>query len=87
MVKTCEAEAHDAIPKTLIKVNIEKALALLKSAGYEEISDAGVMCVIKHDNLESSLYAGGRVLVKTADSQTAENEAKNIFNIIEDALS
>ena len=52
MVKTCEADAYDAIPKDLARVNIDKAVEELTNAGYELIADAGVMCVVTKDGLE-----------------------------------
>lgn len=86
MVKTCEAEAYDAIPKFLIRVDIENALVLLKDAGYKEIADAGVMCVVEKDQLELTVFSGGRVLLKTSDEKTAEDAAKRLFEVIEGAL-
>lgn len=82
VVKTCAADAHDAIPKTLVSVNIADSLKKLLAAGYKEVADAGVMCVVEKDGVESTLFSSGRVLVKTADSIVAEKTARGIYGAI-----
>ncbi len=86
MVKTCEADAYDAIPKNLARVNISKAIEELTSAGYELIVDAGVMCVIMKDELEYQLFSSGRILMKTPDLDTAEKGADALFANLGPAL-
>jgi len=82
VVKTCAADAHDAIPKKLASVDIAGSLSKLKLAGYKEVADAGVMCVVEKDGVESTLFSSGRVLVKTGDPILAEKTAKGIYEII-----
>ncbi len=86
MVKTCEADAYDAIPKNLARVNIKKAIEELTSAGYELIVDAGVMCVIMKDGLEYQLFSSGRILMKTPDLEIAEAGASGLFANMEKAV-
>ena len=82
IVKTCAADAHDAIPKKLVSVGIADSLAKLKKAGYSEVADAGVMCVVEKGGVEATLFSSGRVLVKTADAKVAEKVAKTIYETI-----
>lgn len=86
MVKTCEADAYDAIPKKLAKVKIEKAVTELQEAGYAIIADAGVMCVVEKGGLELQLFSSGRVLVKTAELAKAEEGANLLFSNLKEAL-
>ncbi len=86
MVKTCEADAYDAIPKKLASVNIEAAVTELQEAGYTLIADAGVMCVVEKDRLEFQLFSSGRVLVKTAVMEDAEAGARLLFSCLKAAL-
>ena len=87
LVKTCSADAFDAIPKTLVRIDIEKALAILKASGHKEITDAGGMCVVEKDGVESTIFSGGRILVKTADEKVAGSTATAIYETIAGALS
>ena len=80
MVKTCEADAYDAIPKKLARVNIEMAVTELQEAGYTLIADAGVMCVVEKGGLEMQLFSSGRLLIKTAELAEAEKGAKELFS-------
>ena len=87
LMKTCEADAFDAFPKTVIKIDVEKALAILKVCGYSEVSDAGVMCVVEKDGIESTVFSGGRILVKSPDEDVAGRVAAAIYETIAGALS
>lgn len=86
LVKNCAANAYDAIPKVIIKIDVRKALAVLTGAGYREIADAGVLCVVERDGIESTIYAGGRILVKTDEESVADEVAAEIYAIISDVL-
>ena len=79
IVKCCSADAYDAVPQSLVKVDIGKALASLAAAGWHEVADAGVMCVVARDGVEATLYSSGRVMVKTADAGVAERTAKRLY--------
>ena len=83
VVKCCSADAYDAIPQALVKIDIGKSLAALKSAGWREVADAGIMCVVEKGGVEATLYSSGRVLVKTVESTIAEKAAKEIYQAIE----
>ena len=82
VVKCCSADAFDAIPQALVKVDVGKALAVLKSKGWREVADAGIMCVVEKGGIEATLYSSGRILVKTADSIIAEKTSKEVYEAI-----
>lgn len=82
VVKCCSTDAYDAIPQALVKIDIGKALAALGSKGWREVADAGIMCVVEKDGIESTIYSSGRILVKTVDSAIAEKAAKEIYEAI-----
>ena len=82
VVKCCSADAYDAIPQSLVKVDIGKALAALRSKGWREGADAGVMCVVEKGGIEATLYSSGRILVKTIEPIVAEDTAKEIYEAI-----
>ncbi len=79
IVKCCSADAFDAVPQSLVKVDIGKALAALVAAGWHEVADAGVMCVVAKDGVEATLYSSGRVLVKTSDAGIAERAVARLY--------
>jgi hypothetical protein len=81
-VKCCSADAYDAIPQSLVKIDVGKALASLRSKGWREVADAGIMCVVEKGGIESTLYSSGRILVKTVDSMIAEKTAKDVYEAI-----
>ncbi|MFH0815549.1 MAG: hypothetical protein V1934_01855 [Methanobacteriota archaeon] len=82
VVKCCSAEAYDAIPQALVKVDIGKALSSLKAKSWREVADAGIMCVVEKEGVEATLYSSGRILVKTVESAIAEKAAKDIYDTI-----
>ncbi|MCK5038696.1 MAG: hypothetical protein KAS16_06305 [Thermoplasmata archaeon] len=86
MVKTCEADAYDAIPKELARINIDAAVRELQEGGYTLIADAGVMCVVEKEGLELQLFSSGRVLIKTAELEVAEKGANALFENLDEAL-
>ena len=86
MVKTCEADAYDAIPKKLARVNVDTAVRELETAGYNIIADAGVMCVVEKDGLELQLFSSGRVLIKTPELEIAEKGASALFGVLDEGL-
>lgn len=79
VVKCCSADAYDAVPQSLVKVDVGKALAALVAAGWREVADAGVMCVVTRDGVEATLYSSGRILVKTTDASVAERVAARLY--------
>jgi len=82
VVKCCSADAFDAIPQSLVKIDVGKALAALKSKGWREVADAGIMCVVEKGGVEATLYSSGRILVKTAETEVAEKTAKDVYEAI-----
>ena len=86
MVKTCEADAYDAIPKELARVDVDTAVRELEAGGYTIIVDAGVMCVVEKDGLELQLFSSGRVLIKTPELEIAERGANALFDSLDEAL-
>ncbi|MBI5001378.1 MAG: hypothetical protein HZB92_07645 [Euryarchaeota archaeon] len=82
LVKTCSADAFDAIPRRLTSVDISRAVESLKRAGYSIVADAGRLCVVEKDGREMTLYSSGRVLVKTGDEEEARRAAEELYACI-----
>ena len=82
LVKTCSADAFDAIPRKLINIDISKAVESLKHAGYSIVADAGRLCVVEKGGVEMTLYSSGRVLVKTAREEIARQAAEQLYSCI-----
>ena len=82
MIKTCDGEAFDAIPRTIIKIDIEEALASLKASGYSEVSAEGSACTVAKGGLEISIFSSGRVQVMSPEPDEASRTASAIYKII-----
>ncbi|MEW5937041.1 MAG: hypothetical protein AB1665_04375 [Candidatus Thermoplasmatota archaeon] len=82
VVRTCSADAYDAVPQRLMRIEISEALPALSRAGYRVLADAGRMCVLEKDGLEITLYSSGRVLVRIESAEAAEEAAKALYEAL-----
>jgi hypothetical protein len=79
VVRCCSAEAFDAIPQSLVKVDVPSALSALAGRGWRVVADAGVVGVVEKHGVEATVYSSGRVLVKCEDAKAAEKIAKELY--------
>lgn len=82
VVRACSADAYDAVPQHLTRIDVSRALPKLEHAGYRVLADAGRMCVLEKEGLEITLYSSGRVLVKTDSVERAEVAAKAVYDAL-----
>lgn len=81
MMRPCRTTAaYFATLRKHLTLDLEEARRSLEQRGYR-ITDCGVLLII-HDEPERTLYRTGRVLVKTADEETARKAVEEIYDIL-----
>ncbi|MBU1158725.1 MAG: hypothetical protein KKE24_05245 [Candidatus Thermoplasmatota archaeon] len=83
-VKPCKFDAYEAVPKMKLDLDLNDCEMRLSRAGYEIVSNAGVMLTVRKNGLETTVYPHGRLLmhpIKNRDD--AETQARNLYGVIE----
>lgn len=73
-VRPCRFEAFEAVPKERVTLDLMDCERRLASAGYEVVSNAGVMLVVRK-GAEVTVYPHGRLLIHPAKDKAAAEEA------------
>ena len=67
------------MPKGKVSLDLDECERVLRAQGYEVVSNAGVLLVVRKD-VEITLYPGGRLLMHPVGSkEQAEALAKTLF--------
>ncbi len=80
--RTCEGDAFDTFPRSTLRIDIEKALAILKARDYTELSNSDNMCEVEKDGMEITVFSSGRLLVGSPDFDIASKTATTIYEMI-----
>jgi ArsR family metal-binding transcriptional regulator len=81
-IKPCRFDAYEAVPKGRLSLDLDECEKSLAQKGYEVISNAGVMLVLKK-GVEITLYPHGRLLLHPVGER---EEALRIARELYDAL-
>ncbi len=81
MMRPCKTTAaYFATLRKHLTLDLEKSGNSLERAGFR-VTDCGVLLII-HDDPERTLYKTGRILVKTAEEETARRAAEEIYDFL-----
>jgi TATA-box binding protein (TBP) (component of TFIID and TFIIIB) len=81
-VRPCKFDAYEAVPRTRLNLDLGECEERLRSAGYEIVSNAGVMLVAKK-GAEVTVYPHGRLLMHPAkDKDEAERIARAVYSAL-----
>lgn len=81
-VKPCRFDAYEAVPKGRISLDLDECEKALAGKGYEVLSNAGVMLVLRR-GIEITLYPHGRLLLHpVGDRETALRAAKELYTAL-----
>jgi len=79
-VKPCKYDAYEAVPKGRVSINLDRSENVLSERGYEILSNAKVMLVVKKD-VEITIYPAGRLLMHPVkDRAYAERIARQLYH-------
>ena len=78
-VKPCKYDAYEAVPKAKVALDLDECERVLAKKGYEVLSNAKVMLVVKK-GAEITIYPHGRLLMHpVCERDEAERIAKELF--------
>lgn len=81
-IKPCKADAYEAVPKGRVSLDLDECERLLAEGGYEVLSNAGVMLVVRK-GVEITVYPHGRLLMHPVKRrEEAERVAKELFGVL-----
>lgn len=78
-VKPCRFDAYEAVPKARLSLDLDECERVLSGKGYEVVSNAKVMLVLRK-GIELTLYPHGRLLLHpVADREAALRAARELY--------
>jgi ArsR family metal-binding transcriptional regulator len=81
-VKPCKYDAYEAVPKAQVSLDLDECELVLAERGYEVLSNAKVMLVVKK-GAEITVYPRGRLLMHPVSERAeAERIAKELFRAL-----
>lgn len=81
-VKPCRFDAYEAVPKGRVNLDLDGCERELAKKGYQILSNAGVMLVVKKE-VEITVYPHGRLLLHpVADRETALRVAREVYDAL-----
>jgi hypothetical protein len=79
-VKPCRFDAYEAVPKGRVTLDLDECEKALAPKGYEVLSNAGVMLVLRKE-VEITLYPHGRLLLHPVkDREVALRVAGRLYS-------
>lgn len=69
-VKPCRFDAYEAVPKGRVSLDLDECERTLAPKGYEVLSNAGVMLVLRKE-VEITVYPHGRLLLHPVKDRDA----------------
>lgn len=79
-VRPCRFDAFEAVPRDRLALDLDDCERLLKDAGYEVVSNAGVMLVVRK-GVDVTVYPHGRLLIHPVkDKVQAERAADEVYH-------
>jgi len=72
LLELCKNRAgFEAIPRARLKLDLRKLEPDLAEAGFRSLANAGILLVVKWDDVELSVFESGKLLFKTQDEDKA----------------
>lgn len=72
VLELCKNRAgYEAIPQSKLKLRLYELERELKEAGFEPLANAGILLVVRWEDVELSVFESGKLLFKTQDQGKA----------------
>ena len=72
VLELCRNRAgYEAVPRTRVKLQLRQVEKDLVDAGFEALANAGILLVVKWEDVELSVFESGKLLFKTRDEGQA----------------
>lgn len=72
VLELCKNRAgFEAIPKAKLKLDLRALEGELKDAGFEPLANAGILLVVRWEDVELSVFESGKLLFKTREIDKA----------------
>lgn len=82
-VELCSKRAgYEVTPDEALDVDIDDARQRLQAAGYEVLTDAGILLVVQLGPVEVSVFESGRLLLKTGDEAMAREATRETYEVL-----
>ena len=83
LLKPCQGKAaFEAILHSQIKIDLTERVDSLRIHGYN-VMDAGIMLVVKKDDVSISIYPSAKLLIKCESKEKAAQKANEIYEILD----
>lgn len=72
VLELCKNRAgYEAVPRSRMKLDLRKLESELKEAGFEPLANAGILLVVRWEDVELSVFESGKLLFKTREESKA----------------
>lgn len=72
LLELCKNRAgYEAIPRTKLRLRLHDVEKDLQDAGFESLANAGILLVVKWEDVELSVFESGKLLFKTREEDKA----------------
>jgi TATA-box binding protein (TBP) (component of TFIID and TFIIIB) len=72
VLELCRNRAgYEAIPQRKLKLDLRGVERDLKESGFEPLANAGILLVVRWEDVELSVFESGKLLFKTRDEGKA----------------
>ena len=72
VLELCKNRAgYEAVPRTKLKLRLHDVERDLKEAGFAPLANAGIILVLRWEDVELSVFESGKLLFKTRDEAKA----------------
>ncbi len=79
-IKPCKFDAYEAVPKGRVSLDLDTSERILAERGYEILTNAKVMLVVKKE-VEMTIYPAGRLLMHPVEGrEEAERIARQLYH-------
>lgn len=72
VLELCKNRAgYEAIPKQKLRLKLDDVERDLQAAGFEALANAGILLVVRWEDVELSVFESGKLLFKTRELENA----------------
>lgn len=72
VLELCKNRAgYEAVPRARMKLDLRQLEGELKEAGFEPLANAGILLVVRWEDVELSVFESGKLLFKTREMDKA----------------
>lgn len=72
VLELCRNRAgYEAVPREKLRLRLDDVERDLKDAGFEPLANAGIILVVRWEDVELSIFESGKLLFKTRDEPKA----------------